>query len=75
MSGISGGGGGSSAVTQDFTAQTSVVFAHALGHYPIVQVFETPAGTVMIPLSVTHDSVNQCTVTFSAATTGTLVAI
>jgi len=56
-----------------FTAQTSVNVVHNFGAYPLVQVIET-GGTVEIPYTITHNTVNDFTVTFNVATTGTIIA-
>ena len=60
--------------TQDFTSQTSVVVAHNLGSNPIVQVYDG-SGVVLVADTITHDSVNQTTVTFGVAQTGTILCI
>ena len=56
-----------------FTAQTSVTVTHNFGAYPVVNVIDNNDEQI-IPLSVTHDSVNAFTVTFSASTTGTILS-
>lgn len=66
VSGISG------SVTQAFTSQTSVNVVHNFNSYPAVQVLE--GTTVIIPLSIVHNTTNDFTVTFTSATSGTIVA-
>lgn len=60
-------------LTQTFTAQTSVNVVHNLGTYPIVQVMDN-TNALLIPLSVTHNTTNDFTVTFASSTTGRIVA-
>lgn len=51
------------------TASTAWVIAHNLGYEPIIRVF---IGTQEVqPLSITHDNLNQTTITFSVAVAGT----
>lgn len=59
-------------LTKTFTAQTSVVFDHNLGAFPIVQVLDAD-DEVLIPQGVVNTSVDSLTVTFSEATTGTIL--
>lgn len=56
-----------------FTAQTSVTVTHNFGNFPVVNVIDN-LGAVIIPLTITHASVNSFTVTFSSATTGSIIA-
>jgi len=65
VSGISG------SLIVPFTTQTSVNVAHFFGAYPAVQVLE--GTTLLIPLSVVHNTVNDFTVTFTTATSGSIV--
>ena len=67
----SGGGGGSTA-NSAFTLQTSVTITHSLGYYPLVQVIDD-TGALIAPLTTTHGSVNDFTVTFSTSTSGTII--
>jgi len=60
--------------TQDFTSQTSVVVAHGLGTIPMIQVYNG-SGEVLVADTITHDSINQTTVTFGVAQTGTILCI
>ena len=55
-----------------FSGQTSVNVIHNFGTYPIVQIMESTA--VIIPFTVTHNTLNDFTVTFSASTTGSIIA-
>lgn len=55
-----------------FTAQTSVTVAHASGVYPLVSVLDQDA-CMILPLEVQHTSLDSVTVTFSGATTGTIL--
>jgi len=60
-------------ISQSFNTQTSVTVTHNFGTYPVVQIVDN-TGAVIIPLTVTHGSVNAFTVTFSTATTGNILA-
>jgi hypothetical protein len=62
----------SSYIAQDFTTETEVVVAHALGAYPIVQVIDSNK-KVFLPQDVEHTSVDSLTVTFSETTSGTVL--
>lgn len=55
------------------SASTSWVVTHGLGYNPILRVFI--GNNEVQPLSITHDSVNQATVTFSNPQTGKVKAI
>ncbi len=59
--------------TTTFTSQTSVNVIHNFGTYPVVQVLDG-TGAQLIPLTVTHNTVNDFTVTFIASTSGTIIA-
>ena len=56
-----------------FSGQTSVNILHNFGTFPIVQVVDN-TGAVLIPLSITNNTVNDFTITFSISTTGTIMA-
>lgn len=58
--------------SQAFSSQTSVNVAHNFGAYPIVQVLLSTS--VGIPLTITHNTVNDFTVTFDSAESGTILA-
>jgi hypothetical protein len=60
------------ALTTPFTSQTSVTVTHNFGGYPAVQVIDNN-NLVLIPLTITHNSVNDFTVTFAASTSGNIV--
>lgn len=66
VSGISG------SLTQAFTTQTSVNVVHNFNAYPAVQVLE--GTTVIIPLSIVHNTANDFTVSFTTATSGNIIA-
>lgn len=59
-------------ISQDFIGAASVDVVHNFGVYPVVQIIV--AGVVTAPTAITHNSVNDFTVTFGGATTGTIVA-
>lgn len=59
--------------SKTFTALTSISVAHGLGSFPNVNVLNS-LNKVVIPLTITHTSVNVFVVTFSVATTGTIIA-
>jgi len=61
-------------LAQAFTSQTSIPVTHNFGKYPVVNVIDS-AGVVVVPLSITHASLNAFTVAFSVATTGDIVAV
>jgi len=63
-----------SQIVTAFTAQTSIVVTHNFGKYPVVNVIDN-TGAVVVPLTITHGSLNAFTVTFSAATTGNIIAV
>lgn len=63
----------SSYLATTFTGQTSVNVSHSFGVYPVVQVLDNTS-SVIIPLSITNNSVNDYTVLFSASTTGTILS-
>jgi len=67
------GGGTGGSFTEAFTAQTSVVVTHNLGAYPVIDIIDSGL-EVIIPLTIIHSSVNAFTVTFTASTTGTIIA-
>ena len=56
-----------------FSGQTSINIIHNFGTFPIVQVVDL-SGAVLIPLSIINNSVNDFTVAFSSAQTGTIMA-
>lgn len=56
-----------------FTSQTSVNIVHNFGTYPNVQVIDN-TGAVVIPLSIVNNTLNDFTVTFTASTTGNIIA-
>jgi len=66
-----GASGGS--FEQAFTTVTSVVVTHNLGAYPVVDIIDSGLA-VIIPLGIVHSSVNAFTATFTASTTGTIIA-
>lgn len=57
---------------QPFTSSTSVVVTHNFGAFPLVNVLNS-SDEVVVPLSITHNSSNHFTVTFTTATTGTVI--
>lgn len=59
--------------SQAFSSQTSVNVTHNFGVYPLVQVING-SGVVVLPLDITHNTVNDFTVTFTSSTSGTIVA-
>jgi hypothetical protein len=66
-------GTASSYTSQSFTAQTTVTVTHNFGAYPIVQVIDN-TGAVLVPLTTVNNSINDFTVTFSASTSGIILA-
>jgi len=59
--------------TQTFTAQTSVVVNHSFWAYPLIQILGT-SNEELVPNTITHNSINQFTVTFVISTTWTIIA-
>jgi len=70
-----GGTGGASSVYLDtpFTSQTSILVTHNFGKYPLVNILDN-TGAVVLPLAIIHASLNAFTTTFSAPTTGNIIA-
>lgn len=60
-------------LSQTFSSQTTVVVSHNFGAYPAVQILDG-SGYQLIPLNIQHTSNNQFTVTFSASTSGRIIA-
>lgn len=56
-------------IAQSFTGQTSVTVTHNLNAYPLVQIIGTTNS-----FTVTHNSLNDFTVAFDVAATGTILA-
>ena len=67
---VTGGGVYATQYTQNFTNQTSLVVTHNLGYRPIIQIYDS-SNEVLIPTSITHDTINQSTVTFDVSQSGT----
>jgi hypothetical protein len=59
--------------TQAFSNQTSVNIIHNFGAYPVIQIIDN-TGAVLIPLSITNNSLNDFTVTFAISTSGNIIA-
>lgn len=55
---------------QAFTNQSSVTVTHNLNKYPAVQIIDSAGDQV--EGNVSHDSLNELTVTFSSSFTGTI---
>ena len=66
-------GGMGAAVIQPFTNQTSVIVTHNFGKLPVVAIVDN-SNLVVIPLSITHTSVNSFTVAFTNLTSGNIIA-
>ena len=58
---------------ENFSSQTQVVVTHNLGVYPTVQILDSSG--IELEALVTHNSVNQCTVDFVEATSGTIICV
>lgn len=58
--------------THAFAGSVLEVVIHNFNAYPLVQVIDG-AGLVIAPATITHDSVNQVTLTFGAPSTGTIL--
>lgn len=67
------GGITASYTSVSFSGQTSVNVVHNFGAYPAVQIIDN-TGAVLIPLTIIHTSINDFTVTFQTATSGTIIA-
>lgn len=59
--------------SQSFSAQTTVTVTHNFGAYPVVQIIDG-SNAVLIPQSITHNSVNDFTVVFSVSSSGNILA-
>lgn len=57
----------------NFVGQVSVNVVHNFGAYPIVQIIDA-LGVVFINYTITHNTVNDFTATFTAASSGTIIA-
>ncbi len=56
-----------------FTSQTTVNVVHNFGAYPVVQIIDN-TGAVLIPQSITNNTLNDFTVVLSVSTSGTIIA-
>ena len=56
-----------------FSGQTSVTVTHNFGTYPNVQILDSTKA-VIVPLSITNNTLNDFTVVFTTATTGSIIA-
>jgi hypothetical protein len=56
-----------------FSGQTSVNVVHNFNTYPVVQVLSS-VKALLIPFTITHNTLNDFTVTFITSTTGTILA-
>lgn len=56
-----------------FGSQTTVNVTHNFGAYPVVQCIDN-TGAVLIPYSITNNTINDFTVVFSTSTSGTILA-
>jgi hypothetical protein len=62
-------------LSQSFSAQTSVNVIHNFGVLPVVQVVDNAGSPLQfVPLNVTHNSLNDFTVTFSVSSSGQILA-
>jgi len=57
---------------QSFTSQTSVTVIHNLGIKPLIQIVDN-SNQVIIPNTITHDSINQATITFLSSQSGIVI--
>ena len=55
-----------------FTSTTSSLVIHNTGQYPLVDIIDN-LGRVLIPSQITHNSVNDFTVTFATSSTGNII--
>lgn len=69
---IAGSSGPSNYAEVSFSGQTSVNVVHDFGIKPIIQILIS--SEVAIPYSITHNSDNDFTVTFTTAQTGSIIA-
>lgn len=65
------GAGSDSNYTQSFTFVDTIVVNHGLGKYPAVTIIDTTGDEVVG--AVDHNTINQCTVTFSSETSGVII--
>jgi len=64
----------SSYLVTPFTNVASILVTHNFDKYPVVNVIDNTGETV-VPLTIIYDSLNAFTVTFSANTTGNVLAV
>lgn len=64
--------GFSNYIETTFTNQSSVIVTHNIGKYPVVQVLND-SNEVIVAYSITHNTVNDYTVTFTGNKTGTIL--
>jgi len=61
---------------QPFVGSVSVAVPHNLGVRPVVQILDaTGTPDVLIPDAISHDDLNNVTVTFAVAQSGTIVCV
>jgi len=60
-------------VRNDSFSASSVTITHNFGYYPVVQVIDS-AGAVVMPLSITHSSLNTYTVNFGTTVSGYIIS-
>ena len=59
--------------SQSFSSQTSITVTHNFGAYPAVNILDG-SGNVQVANNIQHTSINAFTVTFTASTSGTIIA-
>jgi len=59
-------------ISQSFDLETSINVIHNFGAYPLVQVLVS--SSLFIPFSITHNTVNNFTVTFTSPISGIIIA-
>ena len=70
--GVQGPTGPVGTVRNDSFSASIITITHSLGYYPVVQVIDNAGGVVM-PLSISHSSVNSFTVDFGTAFSGYVI--
>jgi hypothetical protein len=70
--GFQGPTGPDGTVRNDSFSASVITITHSLGYYPVVQVINS-GGEVVMPLSISHSSVNSFTVDFGTAFSGYVI--
>lgn len=67
-------GGQGNSLTTSFTNQASINVVHNFNGYPVINVLDN-SDDVLVPLTITHNSLNDFTVTFTSSSTGKIISV